>query len=83
MKVEEYILTKIKEEVGRIVIDDSQLNDLYKNMSIEKVSNLLRNVSKTLKENNYNIYRCDEKYKYDGKDYVVEKTEFMVAIRKG
>lgn len=80
-QIDLYIENKIKDNSEYIVFSFYELR-VKLNLSSEETLNFIHLASIKLENNNYKIYRTNQKYIYEGKKLKVEENQLLVAIKE-
>ena len=71
---------KKKENKNKIVISFYELK-IKRNLNNQDLFDALHSISEELVKNDYKVYRTDQKYLYNNKEYKVESNELMIGIK--
>ena len=71
---------KIKEDENKVIISFYELK-IKRNLNKQDTFDALHTISEELIKNNYKVYRTNQKYTYNNKEYIVESNELMIGIK--
>ena len=71
---------KKKENKDKIVISFYELK-IKRNLNKQDTFDVLHTIGEELIRDNYKVYRTNQKYTYNNKDYIVESNELMIGIK--
>ena len=71
---------KKKENKNKIVISFYELK-IKRNLNKQDTFDALHTIGEELIKDNYKVYRTNQKYTYNNKDYIVESNELMIGIK--
>ena len=71
---------KIKENENKVIISFYELK-IKRNLNKQDTFDALHTISEELIKSNYKVYRTNQKYKYNKKEYIVESNELMIGIK--
>ena len=71
---------KIKENENKVIISFYELK-IKRNLNKQDTFDALHTISEELIKNNYKVYRTNQKYTYNNKEYIVESNELMIGIK--
>ena len=71
---------KIKEDENKVVISFYELK-IKRNLNKQDTFDALHTISEELIKSNYKVYRTNQKYTYNNREYIVESNELMIGIK--
>ena len=71
---------KIKQDENKVTISFYELK-IKRNLNKQDMFDVLHTISEELIKNDYKVYRTDQKYTYNNKEYIVESNELMIGIK--
>lgn len=69
-----------KKDKNKITISFYELK-IKRNLNNQDLFDTLHSISEELVKNDYKVYRTDQKYLYNNKEYKVESNELMIGIK--
>ncbi len=69
-----------KKDKNKITISFYELK-IKRNLNNQDLFDALHSISEELVKNDYKVYRTDQKYLYNNKEYKVESNELMIGIK--
>ena len=80
-EITEFIDNKIEKDSSKVVIGFYELK-VKQNLTDEQVLKTLYLISTRLMNLGYKVYKTDEKYRYNEKEYVVQSNQLLVGIKE-
>lgn len=80
-EITEFIDNKIEKDSSKVVIGFYELK-VKQNLTDEQVLKTLYLISTRLMNLGYKVYKTDEKYVYNQKEYVVQSNQLLVGIKE-
>ena len=80
-EITEFIDNKIEKDSSKVVIGFYELK-VKQNLTDEQVLKTLYLISTRLMNLGYKVYKTDEKYTYNEKEYVVQSNQLLVGIKE-
>ena len=71
---------KIKQNENKVTISFYELK-IKRNLNKQDMFDALHTISEELIKSDYKVYRTDQKYIYNNKEYIVESNELMIGIK--
>ncbi len=80
-EITDFLDNKIEEDSSKVVIGFYELK-VKQNLTDEQVLKTLYLISTRLMNLGYKVYKTDEKYVYNQKEYVVQSNQLLVGIKE-
>ena len=80
-EITEFVDNKIDKDSSKIVIGFYEVK-VKRNLTDADVLNALYLISTRLMNLGYKVYKTDEKYTYNEKEYVVQSNQLLVGIKE-
>lgn len=71
---------KMKQNKNKVTISFYELK-IKRNLNKQDMFDTLHTISEELIKSDYKVYRTNQKYMYDNKEYIVESNELMIGIK--